>query len=614
MQKAIAIARREIGERSFVFIAAVVLTIAPALALIVPRGTFHDRLSAFALLSVIVAVGFTGGLSTILGVSLVGRELTEKRLSFYFSRPLSGAQIWFGKLIAALALVFGCAAIAFLPSLFFLPRISSSWTTLPIVAGYFIGMSLLLFAGGHTLSTMLRSRSVWLALDFAAAIAFAVALFAMIVPLILNHAGGLTVILLITVALAFVAIIVAGGAWQLARGRIDLRRNHRELSKFVWTSLAIVLVIVFAYTLWVTSVGPHDLTPISAHHAPTGSWMFVGGKAKHRVDYTSAFLYDVTTGASIPVPVQFDWIGTFDRAGKAAMWLEPTSPLGALFGAMFGHADVPLEVMITRLAPGAKPIHTGIVLDSISRNGDLRSDMSRIALLTKDVVAVYDVASRKSLGSGRVVDATSLRFLSSDIVLIFRRTETAPLTWLVRIDRFDVAHHELKTVFQTTARGNGANVRLADDNRTAIVRTWQGGALRIADPSPALRLYDITSGAELPVPSASTNVRVMRDGRLLMALRDRLQIYAGATLQKEIVVPSANILRIDGEVGPGQWVVTHEAGPRESDIVDINRGEVIARAPGLTSMLNSDGVPLFQDDKGNYVTWNWTTNERKTLF
>ena len=76
----------------------------------------------------------------------------------------------------------------------------------------------------------------------------------------------------------------------------------------------------------------------------------------------------------------------------------------------------------------------------------------------------------------------------------------------------------------------------------------------------------------------------------------------------------ANILRIDGEVGPGQWVVTHEAGPRESDIVDINRGEVIARAPGLTSMLNSDGVPLFQDDKGNYVTWNWTTNERKTLF
>ena len=116
------------------------------------------------------------------------------------------------------------------------------------------------------------------------------------------------------------------------------------------------------------------------------------------------------------------------------------------------------------------------------------------------------------------------------------------------------------------------------------------------------------------LPSASTNVRVMRDGRLLMALRDRLQIYSGATLQKEIVVPPANILRIDGEVGPGQWVVTHEAGPRESDIVDINRGEVIARAPGLTSMLNSDGVPLFQDDKGNYVTWNWTTNERKTLF
>jgi len=116
MQKAIAIARREIGERSFVFIAAVVLTIAPALALIVPRGTFHDRLSAFALLSVIVAVGFTGGLSTILGVSLVGRELTEKRLSFYFSRPIGAVSIWFGKVAGALALIVASFAVILLPA------------------------------------------------------------------------------------------------------------------------------------------------------------------------------------------------------------------------------------------------------------------------------------------------------------------------------------------------------------------------------------------------------------------------------------------------------------------------------------------------------------------
>ena len=65
---------------------------------------------------------------------------------------------------------------------------------------------------------------------------------------------------------------------------------------------------------------------------------------------------------------------------------------------------------------------------------------------------------------------------------------------------------------------------------------------------------------------------------------------------------------------PLRTAVAHESGPRESDIVDINRGVVIARALGLTSMTASNGVPVFQDEKGNYVTWNWQTGERKAIF
>ena len=43
-------------------------------------------------LLVIVGTSFVAGLSGILGMSLVGRELSEKRMSFYFARPLSPAR------------------------------------------------------------------------------------------------------------------------------------------------------------------------------------------------------------------------------------------------------------------------------------------------------------------------------------------------------------------------------------------------------------------------------------------------------------------------------------------------------------------------------------------
>src|SRR5207248_1110248 len=128
VNKVIAVARREMQERAFVFVTAIGITLAPLLALAVPRGTFDERLSAFAILSLLCACNFTLGLSAILGASLVGRELTEKRMSFYFSRPLSASSIWFGKLTAAIAMILGCAAILFPPSLFMF-RESRGWTS-----------------------------------------------------------------------------------------------------------------------------------------------------------------------------------------------------------------------------------------------------------------------------------------------------------------------------------------------------------------------------------------------------------------------------------------------------------------------------------------------------
>src|SRR6185295_11750020 len=146
-------------------------------------------------------------------------------------------------------------------------------------------------------------------------------------------------------------------------------------SKFLWTAAAIALVAMFGYTAWVGSAGPRDLTNSYVDHAPKGSWLFVAGTGKHRVDYETAFLYDVSSGASIEVPVQFNWAGGFDRSGVAAMWAEPVSPMSAVFGSMIGRGAGPMEMVITKLAANAKLVHTGIYLDRVPQFADVTADL-----------------------------------------------------------------------------------------------------------------------------------------------------------------------------------------------------------------------------------------------
>src|SRR5512145_2096094 len=99
MTHALIIARHELRERSFVFALAGVLALIPFAMSLMPFGRRFGRELMLAGTAGIISVCFTVGLALILGASLVGRELSEKRMSFYFARPVSAASIWFGKLI-----------------------------------------------------------------------------------------------------------------------------------------------------------------------------------------------------------------------------------------------------------------------------------------------------------------------------------------------------------------------------------------------------------------------------------------------------------------------------------------------------------------------------------
>jgi len=596
MSNVMAIARREFSERSFVLIVAVVITAAPLLALLVPRGTMQERVAAFAMLSSILAAAFTGGLSILLGVSLTGRELTEKRMSFYFSRPLSGSQIWFGKLAGAVALLFTCGTITFLPALFYYPRVSASWSRLAVVIPYFAAAALALLFAGHTLSTIFRSRSRWLILDLVAAIAFVVALRAVLTPLVTHGATMLSVGIVHFTVLAFIVAVAIGGAWQLSRGRVDARRNHRELSRFLWASMAVVLAIVFAFTRWVVAAGPHDITCRWVERAPAGSWIFASGFTKHRYDFTKSFLYDVSSGAFI----ETNALGTvdFNRSGSAAAWLEPEvhSFLPGLFR---GAARPTWEVVATRLAPGAKPVRTGIFIDFNWAILDVTPDVSRVLVNHDSLVTVYDIGARKSLGTV-LATATDAHFISPDVVRLSSHKREHGTTWTVSIREYDLRRRAMTTRFESTATGDSAFAFVARDDRTIIVRTNNAGVLKF-------RLYDLASGAELPVPpmSEKSALQILPDGRRVIADRGSLSVYRDTTLVSRFDLPGAPAPVVHFELEPGKWIIG-DAGPaRMSMLVDLDRGVILKKAPGLMPLeLQQGGTLLFVDEKGEVVTWD----------
>ena len=165
MKNTMVIAQRELTERRFVIISATAFALLALLVPFMPGVQSGERRGALVVTSFILAVNFTAGLAAILGASILGRELSDGRLSFYFSKPMSSNAIWFGKLIAAALLILVCFAIIALPGLLAggADRIVQTWTNPPRepagAIAAFLACAAALFLVSHVIGTFVRSRS-----------------------------------------------------------------------------------------------------------------------------------------------------------------------------------------------------------------------------------------------------------------------------------------------------------------------------------------------------------------------------------------------------------------------------------------------------------------------
>ena len=237
----------------------------------------------------LVAATITVAFPLVFGATILVGDIAQKRLSFYFSRPLPAASIWAGKLLAALMISIGCAFLAAAPVFFLEGESAFSYDTGgfgsrgPLVLAVPGVVLLLLLA--HVVASMARLRSAWIALDFFLAVFFVVVIALFLRSLYLSGFWDLDEMrrsperLVWWLAAALIAALLAASCVQVADGRTDARRSHGALSATLWGLTAVSAVILGGLAWWASSARATDLARIEPGvlTAPRGPWVTVGG-------------------------------------------------------------------------------------------------------------------------------------------------------------------------------------------------------------------------------------------------------------------------------------------------------------------------------------------------
>ncbi|MEA2691646.1 MAG: hypothetical protein QOJ16_1033 [Acidobacteriota bacterium] len=635
-----AVFRREVAERRLLFFLGLAGCVPLFLPLVVPSYLRADELRAVSayLLSGIVA----GVLALGLGGSVLARDLAERRLGFYFARPLSGWAIWAGKLAAALALSLGVGALVLLPALLFEAGARSD------LADFGAGRVLLTLALlaalvllANVVSTLVRTRSPWLALDLTAAgVLWLLGSYAAegllragmaTVAVTFNSRLDLPLRALLAASPVALTAFLAGSAAQVLGGRTDPRRGHRLLSLILWGVLLAGALGLVGYSRWLLAATPADLVALGrVLPAPTGSAVAVQGPAAHRGGYWPTFLVEPKSGRFSRLFPASQWNGQetvhFSADGRWAAWLEPqdlsrTGP------------TVLFRLDLTR--PGARPLPTRLTFAAPPSLLALSPDGRRLAALEHGRLTVEEIGSARLLAAVPVEPAypweSRLLFEDGGHVLYFR---TGTVGWRLRspgidIIELDVATGRTEVIGQTPPVEDSSSPEVSPD----------GSRFFVHQPQAKLQLFR-TRGAvlEAELRSSAQSSGFLADGRIFTleaagetgaAGRQLTLLSPDGSVLRRFPFPGAHALRVGGEPSPGHLVLgiaTHTV-PSVSDglehwesrLLDLTTGESRSLGRGLLPMgapsagPGSAGSRLFQRSGGRLVRLDLATGRERRV-
>jgi hypothetical protein len=413
------LAKREIQGNGIALAGALILGFVALALPYLPGISGGDRADVRVTAALCIAIVYSAILAIGLGYGSLGRDLAERRMGFWYSRPVSGAGIWAGKTMGGLLTAVGAALIIVLPtaatgvlqSLYSGETIAGSLAEkfsermdfpIPSPEGWAFLATLMIclvaiFGLFQVLGVALRSRTALLAFDVGALLVLALVVVISGRRLYLAWASGALTNGSIVLAVALTLALLSAGYTAAAVGRVDLRRAHRATSATLW-SVASLLVTGFAgYSHWVLAAEPSDLSYIGGiQAAPRGEWLAISGPARGRAGFEPYFLVRRSTGTFLRLGSEgWNWREAFQFSpgGSRAAWTQIERSGGEWQHRLYWtdlDASRPVRHATTITFAGEPP---RLVFSE---------DASRLATIRRGEISVF------SLESGRVLSAVKL--------------------------------------------------------------------------------------------------------------------------------------------------------------------------------------------------------------
>lgn len=647
MRRFAAVALREIAERRSVLVAAAAAAVLPFLVPFLPGIPAGDEATVRSIVALTLSCAFGLGGSLLVGASVVGRELAEKRLSFHFARPVSAPVVWGGKLLGGLALVLLAELVVLVPTsvsegaFLGLPGISLDtrvlWAILLLAVPFF----LLAWVG----SVALRSRSPWLVVDLVLLVAVPALLF-LIVRRLLRYGHAPEPSWAIAAVAVLLVALLAATLVQVVAGRTDPRRGHGAQSLTLWSVLLAATAAGTFQAERVIDPGIRSLVHVWATPAgASGDVVFVQGSVRNDSGAPLLYVRNLATGTERVLPMSWENAASADSTRVAIIRGMPSS------------RSVEAEVIEVRTGTSI-----ALSLPEWPSGIALSADGSRLAALTGGTCSVVELPSLRLLASARVpaddVWSYAPRFISPDRVRLHpvrkrsassrdrARTEqpsTDPQAAELHVDsrsvsllgRYAVSTIPLRPVKPEQGQSTGPFFRLQlspDLSRVLVVAWGAARSVRLLDSSTGavLAAFDGPEGAGNPAASFLADGRAvvaewLPEGRRLVVLSPD-----GARLSEvALPTPAGNGVWLGFEPSPGTLAVgvRHDATTTEAGwlLVDLASGR--ARPFELDPLYrawwyDSDFVPApgspatrlaLEKGTGRLVLFDPATGETKPL-
>ena len=556
MSAALVLFTRELRGRSRLFIGCAVLALVPFLAMLLPAARTY-RADVIVMVGGFLAICAGAAVALGTGGSVIMRDLAERRMSFWFAKPIHPAALWFGKASAALLTSLVCFGMIAIPAMLAGGTAwKHYWMGETSVLGICVLGMVVLFFISHAFATVLRSRSTLLALDFLFAIVAVGALLLLVWPVVLGGAVQVTQWLCLSIAAAVLIVLAIAPVWQLEHGRADVRRSHAAFSRFLWPAIGVILLVAGGYVAWLVSATPEDFDGmLMVQQPPRGTKVLVTGGTRGRADYTATFLLDRATGQYERVAAP-PWSGLESSTdGKVVAWLQPTGFL----------SSSAVELYVNGRGTGIEISRASYFV--------LSDDGTRAAIDAGNAVTVYDVATGRMLMSGGGLNpraAASFWFVTNDLVRVI---EVPPL----RITELDVRTRTKRVTAERPMHApRGAYTKSVSADGT---RLFVGGPNVIADGR--------TGAPIATIPGTYVTARMLHDGTVAGISYEtgtpHLHLYApdGRRLHDLALAPTRNVW-IAGEIEGGKLIL---ATVGAMYVVDVQRGAVERKLEQVTGPL-----------------------------